>query len=99
MSKRITLKDLKAIVTRINIITRSPQESYIKNEQGRYVAQIGNYHLNGAYGGYALHRMDNEGGGVQDVLQVGHVSKPELQRLLFAYIRGLENAKAEGSKE
>lgn len=89
-SDRGTIKHLEAIVDRINRITQSPLASYKKVDE-KYVAQIGNYHLDGAYGGYALHRMHNESGGVTDVLQVGHVPKPELQRLLFAYIRGLED--------
>ncbi len=92
MSRRVTIKDLQMIVDRINHITKSPLESYIKDSSGKYVAQPGNYHLDGAYGGYSLHRMCNEGGGVSDVLRVGHVSKPELQKLMFAYIEGLSEA-------
>lgn len=87
---RTTIKHLQAIVDRINRITHSPMESYVKGEDGKYVAQIGNYHLDGAYGGYALHRMHNKSGGIEDVLGVGHVPKAELERLLFAFIRGLE---------
>ncbi len=90
MSRRVSIKDLESIVERINRITDSPLTSYVKSKDGKYTAQIGNYHLDGAYGGYALHRMHNEGGGIEDVLRVGHVSKPELQRLLFAFINGLE---------
>lgn len=76
---RVTVKDLEAIVNRINTITSSPATSYTKLADGKFKANIGNYHLDGAYGGYALYRMDNIGGGVQDVLRVGHVPKRELQ--------------------
>lgn len=91
MNKRVSVKDLEAIVDRINRMTGSPATSYTKNESGKYVANVGNYHLSEAYGGYALHRMHNESGGVEDVLRCGHVPKAELQRLLFAFICGIEN--------
>lgn len=90
MSQRITLANLEAVVRRINIMTKSPLEPYTKGKNGKYKANIGNYHLDGAYGGYALHRMDSEGGGVQDVLRVGHVSKPDLYYQLHSFIAGLE---------
>lgn len=94
MSARITLANLEAIVKRINMMTNSPLEPYTKLKNGKFVANIGNYHLDGAYGGYALHRMDNKGGGVQDVLRVGHVSKPDLYYQLHSFIAGLEAANA-----
>ena len=56
----------------------------------KYTANIGNYHLSGAYGGYALHRMDTDGGGITDVLRVGHVSKRELYNSMQAFIRGID---------
>ncbi len=89
-SNRVTQKDLEAIVLRINRITKSPETSYTKSKTGKYVSNIGNYHLNGAYGGWTLHRMDNEKGGIEDVLRCGYVSKRELQKLLFAFIAGLD---------
>jgi hypothetical protein len=90
VSRRVLKQDLENIVNRINIITKSPLTSYTKSGT-KYTANIGNYHLDGAYGGWALHRMHNESGSVQDILRCGYVSKSELQKLLFAYIAGLEN--------
>lgn len=90
--QRISLNTLKAIVTRINVMTSSPLESYYKVD-GRYIAQVGNYHLSGAYGGYALHRMHNLGGGVSDVFQCGHVPKRELMDKMYAFINGYNAAK------
>lgn len=84
---RVTRKDLEAIVARINRMTDSPAEPYRK-EGDRYIANVGNYHLSGAYGGWALHQMGNESGGTRDVLQSGHVPARELQGLMFAYIAG-----------
>ncbi len=86
---RITIKDLEAAVNRINRMTNSPMVSYIRTD-GKLVAQIGNYHLSSAYGGFALHRMVSEGGGISDVLGCGHVSKSELYKMIHAFIRGLE---------
>ncbi len=87
---RITRDNLEAVVDRINRITNSPMTSYTKTKEGKYTVNIGNYHLNGAYGGFALYRMQSEGGGIQDILSVGHQSKRELYNLMHAYIRGLE---------
>lgn len=86
---RITDRDLLAVVERINRITGSPTETYIKAGD-RYVAQIGNYHLSHAYGGVSLHRMMNESGGVENVLGCGHVPKRDLYDRMQAFIRGLE---------
>lgn len=88
--KQIKLSQLESLVARINIMTRSPMTSYTKQPDGKFKANIGNYHLDGAYGGYALHRMHNDGGGVEDILGVGHVPKRELYNMLHSFIRGLE---------
>lgn len=90
MSKRVTDKDLEAIVKRINLITGSPLEPYTKGDDGKYKANIGCYHLSHAYGGVSLHRMHNDGGGVVDVFRCGHVSKRELQMMMFAFIEGMD---------
>ena len=92
----ITKKDLEATVERINRITGSPLEPYTRTEdengKATYSANLGNYHLSGAYGGHALYRMDNDGGGVRDVLGCGHLSKRDLYDRMHAFIRGLSAA-------
>lgn len=91
MSNRVTDKDLQAIVDRLNRMTNSPMQPYVKDETtGHHVAQIGNYHLSHAYGGVCVHRMTNTGGGVTTPVVHGHVPKRELQGRLFAYIEGLQ---------
>ena len=86
-----TLKMLESIVDRINKMTNNPIESYSRIDD-KFTANIGNYHLSGAYGGYALHRMHNLGGGVSDVFQCGHVSKREMLNRLNAFIAGYNAA-------
>jgi hypothetical protein len=71
-------------------MTDSPEASWTKDKSGKFTANVGNYHLDWAYGGVALHRMQNTSGGVEDILRVGFVSKREMQKLLFAYIAGLD---------
>ena len=88
----ITLKQLEAVVNRINNMTGNNPETYSKVND-KYIANIGNYHLNGAYGGYALHRMHNLSGGVSDVFQCGHVTKRELMNRMQAFINGYSAAK------
>jgi hypothetical protein len=87
---RVTDKQLQAVVDRLNRITGSPLEPYAKVD-GRYVTQIGCYHLSHAYGGVCLHRMHNESGAVSSPLSTGHVAKRELLGLLHAYISGIES--------
>lgn len=98
MSNRIKTSDLEALVKRINAETGSPHATYSgKSVDGTLKANVGNYHLSGAYGGWALHRIANESGGASDVFNSGHVSKRELYQLMSAYLRGLET-KQEVSK-
>lgn len=92
MKNTITIKFLEAQVERLNIITGSPVATYIKSG-GQYDAQVGNYHLSGAYGGYALHRVGNQSGGISDVFRCGHVSKRELSDRISAMICGIESIK------
>jgi len=87
--QRVTEKQLESVVHRINIITNSPQTTYTRSITGNYKANIGNYHLDHAYGGVALHRMHSDGGGVEDIFG-GHYSKRELLNRMFAFIKGIE---------
>jgi hypothetical protein len=93
MTNRITRKTLDAIVARINTMTNSPLEAYTKDADGKYHAAIGNFHISGSYGGYALHRMVTDGGGVTDVFNVGHQSARNMADRMYAFVRGLEFAK------
>lgn len=86
MTNRITNKDLQAVCDRINRMAGMPLEPYSKID-GKHVANIGCYHLSGAYGGVALHRMGNDGGGVSDVFG-HHMPKRDLYDRMHAFIAG-----------
>ncbi len=88
--QRITLAHLRAIVDRINRTTGSPMEPYTLHADGHYRAQPGCYHLSRAYGGYCLHRMANDGGGVRDVFGCGHVPARSLANRMHAFLAGLD---------
>ena len=85
---KITKHDLEMIVIRINSITDSPEESYIRDNNGGLHAQVGNYHLDWAYGGVKLCRMVNENGGVTTIID-GYQTKRELYNSMQAFISGL----------
>jgi hypothetical protein len=87
--ERITQAQLNYAVERINVNTKSPLTPYTKVD-GRLVANIGNFHIYGAYGGYGLHRMCNEGGGITQI--IGISTKRELYNQLQAMINGIHYA-------
>ena len=91
--RRITIKDLEYTVDILNVITNSPTEPWTKGKDGKLRANVGNYHLSGAYGGWKLERMDNESGGVSDVLHTGYVSKRELHNAIKSFQCGIVAAK------
>lgn len=91
MSTRITRAFLEAKAATINSMRGAPAEPY-RTVNGKAVANVGNYHISGAYGGYCLHRMCNESGGVFDVFSCGHVPARELAALMSAYTAGLYDA-------
>ena len=90
--ERITIANLEALTTRINTVTGSPEQAWTRRN-GKLQANVGNYHIDSAYGGWKLHRMVNKGGGVQDVLSHGYTTKRDLFNLLHAFINGIYTAK------
>ena len=90
--QRITERQLKGSIERLNIITGNPVEPYISNpETKRYEPQAGCYHLDIAYGGYRLVRMSSKTGcsGVSDI--TGRGTKRELYEQIHAMINILYN--------
>ena len=90
---RITVAQLQAVIDRINRETDSPAEPYIRDADGKLRAQIGNYHLSRAYGGFELCRMVTEGGGVSSPLRTGHIPARDLMNRMHAYLAGLDAAR------
>lgn len=87
--KRITIKDLRAVCDRLNRVTGSPLTPYTRTDTA-FTANIGNFHISQAYGGYCLHRMHNSGGGVSTPLSGGHGPARDLYNEMHAYLRGFE---------
>lgn len=90
---RITEKQLNNAVLVLNQLTKSPIATYVKDKKGKYKSQIGNFHLSYAYGGVSLHRICNDGGGIDDVFRCGHVPKRELWNRIQSMIVGLTTEK------
>lgn len=84
---RITNKQLQYFVDELNTLTNSPMKPWV-SENNRNIAQIGNFHLYGAYGSTALHRTMNQGGGVTEI--IGLSTKRELYNQLCAMIKGIK---------
>ena len=84
---RITQKNLEYLTDRINKVTESPQAPYTKNN-GKFTANIGNYHLDYAYGGVKLVRMVNDGGGIETISTDGFGTKRELYSWMQAFLAG-----------
>lgn len=95
--QRITQKDLQGAVNLLNHVASTPTTQYraepvlAGSGATRLIANIGNYHLDGAYGGWALHQMANEGGGIRDIFNMGHMPARELYNLIHAYRKGIES--------
>lgn len=89
---RTTVAHLQHLVDQINRTTNSPMESWTRQDDGSLKANIGNYHLSSAYGGYALHRMHNDAGGVTTPIGGGHMPKRELWDRMRAYLDGINAA-------
>ena len=81
---------LEVRVDYLNELTGSPKTPYTNGKDGKLTANIGNYHLSGAYGGFCIHRMVNEGGGVDTPLSYGYIPKRELFEKLTSFTRGIE---------
>ena len=86
--KRITKKLLQARIETINSILGMPETPYTRTNEG-FKANIGNFSLSQAYGGYCVHRMCNEHGGVSTPIWAGHIPAREAYERICAFIAGL----------
>jgi hypothetical protein len=87
--QRITEKQLENLVERINHITGQPEAAYTRDENGKFTANIGSYHLSWVYGGVELHQMATTGGGVRVIIS-GYGTKREMYNKLHSFISGID---------
>ncbi len=88
--ERITQKDLKYLVGRINEATGSPAAQYTRDSTtDKFTANIDNYHLDYAYGGVKLVQMVNGGGGIREISKGGFGTKRELYNWMQAFLAGM----------
>ena len=92
--ERITKKTLEKYCEMLNRSNGHALEAYSRDENGKLRGNIGTYYIGGAYGGYSLNQIANEGGGVHMPLNSGHVPARELYERMRAYFMGIERAKA-----
>ena len=85
---RITEKQLEAMVERINVRTGNPVRPWCTDDPHNLRANIGNYHLDFAYGGVSLVQMIGESGGERTI--IGRGTKRELYNSICAYLDGIE---------
>lgn len=92
---RITNKHLENQVDILNNHTNQPEKSWTKNDNGEYKSNVGNYHIAGAYGGWKLEQIVNEGGGVREITNY-RMTKRELYYVLHSMNNLLRQEKKEG---
>lgn len=90
MTNRTTQKDLEGLVNLLNRITSHSLTPYVQGKDKGLTAQVGAYLLDGAYGGWKLAQIVNEGGGQRDIT-LGYQTKADCYRQIAAYIRGIED--------
>ena len=83
---RTTEKALQSKIDQLNKITGNPLKPYSYNE-GTIKGNVGNYCLNGVYGGWNLVQIVNEGGGIHSLL-FGR-TKSELYSRIESLIMGV----------
>ena len=74
MKKSVTIADLENALRDLNTQKGFPLTPY---ESGTNKANIGNFHLSRAYGGFNVHQIVNESGGITEPGGGGHVTKRE----------------------
>lgn len=89
---RYTRADLDGAVRGLNLMAGFTAEEadapLYTREGGGYRAMVGRYTLQGAYGGWQVQQIINEGGGVRAITS-GYLSKREVYNLIHAYREGM----------
>ena len=92
MAYRYTQRDLDGAVRGLNLMagfTAEEADAPLYTRDGaNNRAMVGRYTLQGAYGGWQLQQVINEGGGVRAITQ-GYGTKREVYHLIHAYREGM----------
>lgn len=95
---RYTQRDLDGAVRGLNIMAGFTAEEadapLYTREGGEYRAMVGRYTLQGAYGGWQVQQIINEGGGVRAITS-GYGTKREVYHLIHAYREGMAAGKGD----
>ena len=87
---RITKKQLESRIDTINSILGRPLTPYTFSEiTGQRAANIGNFSLSQAYGGYCVAVMVNDAGGCSSPIWLGHITARDAYDRINAFISGL----------
>ena len=88
---RISEKHLESVCNTINRMTGSPEQPYLRTEEGKYLPQAHCFHLEYSNGGVRLARMCSTGTATSTELPGG--TKRALYEQMHAMIQGLRIAK------
>ena len=86
---RTTRDDMDRLVAMINRKAGTAPTPYTVGADGQHHGNAGNYHIDGAYGGWKLSRICADGHGTENVLNCGYTTKRDLHRLMSAYLDGM----------
>lgn len=89
---RITRGMLDEACERINKALKCPL-TYSSEVNGIWQTNVGHYHIDGAYGGFALYQTDNEMGSVSATFNCGHIPARDLYNRMIAFLDGIRAAR------
>lgn len=94
MAQKITRPFVERQLENLNRKCGTPLQPYLNLNDGNGIQpQAGNYHLDNAYGGYALVRMCQQGGGTSQVGNTGFVSLKVISMYIRMFSEGYTAAK------
>lgn len=88
MRTAIRIAQIERKINYLNEITGSPVEPYSKNAEGKFEANLENFHTYRAYGGVGVQRVSNKAGGVTTTIPLG--TKRECYDALCHFVQGVE---------
>lgn len=94
---RITKEHLENQVEILNEFTNQPKKPWSKDKEGKFLGNIGNYHISQAYGGFKLEQIANQHGGVREMTNY-RLTKRELYYVLHCINNVLRQEKKEGKR-